>query len=148
MMIYSEGFDAVVEALYSEAELTPYISQADVIVNPTTDKFYGKTIIISMPIKGDLLSKLSKSNKIVSRILLNLPQESYSYIPYKNKILRITPIEKSNVTADKEYFKQIKYMLIDKHIFAEVPNLILDKEYNGDLTFLGLFNKYLNNEIS
>lgn len=143
MMVFSEGFDAVVEALYSKAELTPYLSQADVVVNPIIDKYYGKNIIISMPIDSKIIRNLLESNKVVSRIPLDFPEGSYIYQPYEDRELNLKPLEKVGITADKQYFKQIKYLVINSVVYAEVPELILDQEYKGDKTFLGLINTYL-----
>lgn len=147
MTIFSEGFDAVVEALYSKAELSPYLAQSDTVVNPTNDKFYGKTVIINMPIEDRLLNSLMDSNTILSRIPLNTDRP-YDYQPYDDRALKINPSINSNMVYSSKYFKQIKCLLLKDQCFVETAKRIEDIQVESDLTVLGLINKYIKDERS
>lgn len=135
-MILSSGFDAIFESIYLNRRLTPLIGTSSIVVNPVSENYFDKHIIITVPICNKLLIKLSHFNQIESRFLLTSDID-YIYKPYKLIDLPIYELNEVNLVYNKDYYKSIRCLYHNNKVLVEKPSLIEDTEINGELTMLG-----------
>lgn len=125
------------EAEWMNAEGTPMLYFADIIVNPTWQRgLISKTIIIDLP--GIDPSKFARYNKIISRFPLDLDGKAnieYELKPFPKVDFFINP-------SPKKYSYRIlnKWLLMDDNVKIESDDRFLlgtEPTTNGQLSLIG-----------
>lgn len=143
-MIFSNGCDSVFESLYLNEDLTPYASKASIIVNPETDAYLNRTIIISMPTDPELIKDLSKFNKVISRYKCDYAL----YQPYdESKSLRVAAFKESNNLYSVRNFKTLPCYYLNGRLHV-IRGKFSDTDVGEDKTFLGYLNKILSMNLN
>jgi hypothetical protein len=130
------------KSLKEEVSLTMDISKATAVVNTSFNKnFYDKTIIVTSNKQSNIsdLVRLSKVNKVISRLPLGEVGFEYTLEPYVKVKLENLKMENNRNKPISDL--SIKDFIITKYkgnYYMDAPSSYLGTSYKGNLTLVGL----------
>lgn len=137
-MILDTGFDSIIESIVLKDSLSYELSEASTIVNPKSEYYFDKIIIVSMPTDLKILEKcVSNRCRILSRFPLDVNFQ-YFLKPYPDSIgIELKFIGNSHNFYNKNYYRSIRCLRNENSIFIYEPKGWDDTEVKGYPTMLG-----------
>jgi len=144
-MIYIDSKAAALESIYLGISSSTSLSSSSIVVNPTNSYLHGKTVLITLDnYNKDIIAKLYKNNRIISRFPI---ENCHEVIPYSESCDKFIKFNYSNyLVLNNETLEEVEIFHdeeIDKYYLSSYLG-VMDSKVRGVNTLIGFLNNQLN----